>query len=81
MHQDLIDGDIHSEHGLAALQVALSALLRGYRIFGKSYADRLEIEAAELDVRVNKITSTWLESMSQLLASNERDDKQESYNL
>jgi len=64
LRQDVIDGDIHREHDLAALQVALSALLRGYRIFREPYAKRLDIDAKELDVRVSNIMRTFLESVA-----------------
>ena len=77
LRQDVIDGDIHREHDLEALQVALSALLRGYRIFRKPYANRLKIDADELDARVHVIIRTWLKSMEKPLESNQGDDKQE----
>jgi hypothetical protein len=74
----VIDGDIHKEHDLEALQVALSALLRGYRIFRKPYANRLKIDADELDARVHVIIRTWLKSMEKPLESNQGDDKQKT---
>ena len=77
LRQDVIDGDIHKEHDLEALQVALSALLRGYRIFRKPYANRLKIDADELDARVHVIIRTWLKSMEKPLEANQSNDKQE----
>jgi AcrR family transcriptional regulator len=65
LRKDVIDGDIHKEHDLEALQVALSALLRGYRIFREPYANRLDIDANELDERVSKIMRTFLESLAE----------------
>ena len=65
LRQDVIDGDIHKEHDLEALHATLSALLRGYRIFRIPIAKRMGIRAKELDNRVSKIVSNWLESMSQ----------------
>ena len=64
LREDVIDGDIHREHDLEALQVALSALLRGYRIFREPYANRLDIDADELDERVSGIMRTFLESVA-----------------
>jgi AcrR family transcriptional regulator len=64
LRKDVIDGDIHREHDLEALQVALSALLRGYRIFREPYANRLDIDADELDERVSRIMRTFLESVA-----------------
>lgn len=64
LRKDVIDGDIHKEHDLEALQVALSALLRGYRIFREPYAKRLDIDAGELDERVSKVMRTFLESVA-----------------
>ena len=64
LRKDVIDGDIHREHDLEALQVALSALLRGYRIFREPYANRLDIDADELDERVSGIMRTFLESVA-----------------
>lgn len=64
LRQDVINGDIDRSHDLEALQVALSALLRGYRIFRKPYAKRLGIGVSELDERVNRILRTWLEAMA-----------------
>jgi hypothetical protein len=64
LRKDVIDGDIHREHDLEALQVTLSALLRGYRIFREPYANRLDIDADELDERVSNIMRTFLESVA-----------------
>ena len=63
LRQDVIDGDIDRTHDLEALQVALSALLRGYRIFRKQYAKRIGTNVRDLDERVTAITRTWLEAM------------------
>jgi AcrR family transcriptional regulator len=65
LRQDVIDGDIDRGQDLDALQVALSAFVRGYRIFRLPYAKRVGIEPNELDDRVNKILRTWLEAMAQ----------------
>jgi AcrR family transcriptional regulator len=75
LRQDVIDGDIHRDHDLEALQVALSALLRGYRIFREPYANRLEIDAAELDARVQEIIRTWLESMARPPTSSDKNER------
>ncbi|MFT5098060.1 MAG: AcrR family transcriptional regulator [Candidatus Azotimanducaceae bacterium] len=64
LRKDVIDGDIHREHDLEALQVTLSALLRGYRIFREPYANRLDIDPDELDERVSNIMRTFLESVA-----------------
>ena len=64
LRKDVIDGDIHREHDLEALQVTLSALLRGYRIFREPYANRLNIDADELDERVSNVMRTFLESVA-----------------
>ena len=40
LRQDVIDGDIDKGHDLEGLQVALSAMQRGYRIFRLPYAKR-----------------------------------------
>ena len=64
LRQDVIDGDIDRGHDLEALQVAMSALLRGYRIFRLPYARRIGASPAELDERVSKIFRTWLEAMA-----------------
>ena len=63
--QDVIDGDIDRGHDLEALQVALSALLRGYRIFRLPYAKRVGVAPKELDERVSKILRTWLEALAE----------------
>lgn len=65
LRKDVIDGDIDRGHDLEALQVALSATRRGYRIFRLPYAKRVGIDPNELDERVNKILRTWLEAMAQ----------------
>lgn len=64
LRQDVIDGNIDRSHDLEALQVALSALLRGYRIFRKQYAKRIGTGARDLDQRVAEIARTWLEAMA-----------------
>ena len=65
LRQDVIDGDIERGHDLDALQVALSAFVRGYSIFRLPYAKRVGIKPNELDDRVTKILRTWLEAMAQ----------------
>ena len=64
LRQDVIDGDIDRAHDLEALQVALSSLLRGYRIFREPYAKRIETDVNDLDDRVAAIVRTWLEAMA-----------------
>lgn len=64
LRQDVIDGQIDRAQDLEALQVALNALLRGYRIFRSSYARRLQTTEADLDERVVEIARQWLESMA-----------------
>ena len=64
LRQDVIDGDIDRSHDLEALQVALSALLRGYRIFRKQYAKRIDTNVRDLDERVAEVIRTWLEAMA-----------------
>jgi hypothetical protein len=64
LRQDVIDGDIDRAHDLEALQVALSALLRGYRIFREPYAKRIDTDVDDLDERVVMIVRTWLEAMA-----------------
>jgi len=64
LRQDVIDGDIDRAHDLEALQVALSSLLRGYRIFREPYAKRIDTDANDLDDRVAAIVRTWLEAMA-----------------
>ncbi len=65
LRQDVIDGDIDRAHDLEALQVALSALLRGYRIFREPLATRIETNVDDLDKRIAEIVRTWLEAMEQ----------------
>ena len=65
LKQDVIDGDIDKDHDLAALQVALSAFVRGYKIFRLSFAKRTGLKPSELDDRVSEILSTWLKAMAQ----------------
>ena len=64
LRQDVIDGDIDRGHDLEALQVALSALIRGYRIFREQYAKRIDTDAGDLDERVAEIVRAWLEAMA-----------------
>ena len=64
LRQDVIDGSIDRAHDLEALQVALSALIRGYRIFRKQYAKRIGTSPRDLDQRVAEIARTWLEAMA-----------------
>ena len=64
LRPDVIDGDIHRDHDLEALQVALSALLRGYRIFRLPYARRVGVSPKELDTRFSRILQSWLEAMA-----------------
>ena len=65
LRQDVINGDIDRGHDLDALHVAISAFLRGYRIFRVPYAKRVGITPNSLDERVGKIFRTWLEAMAQ----------------
>jgi AcrR family transcriptional regulator len=74
LRQDVIDGDIDRAHDLEALQVALSALLRGYRIFREAYAKRIDADAGDLDERVAEIVRTWLEAMAGPPAASQRDE-------
>jgi AcrR family transcriptional regulator len=74
LRQDVIDGDIDRAHDLEALQVALSALIRGYRIFREAYAKRVDADAGDLDERVAEIVRTWLEAMARPPATSQRDD-------
>ncbi len=69
LQQDVVRGDIDPGHDLEALQVALSALLRGYRIFREPYAKKIGAGVDELDDRVIAIARTWLESMAHPPAS------------
>ena len=71
LRQDVIDGEIDRAHDLAALQVALSSLLRGYRIFREPYAKRIDTDADDLDARVARIARTWLEAMARPPATKE----------
>jgi len=64
LRQYVIDGDIDRAHDLEALQVALSSLLRGYRIFREQYAKRIDADADDLDERIAEIVRTWLEAMA-----------------
>ena len=64
LRQDVADGSIDRSHDLEALQVALSALLRGYRIFGEAYAKRVGTDLDDLDERVASIVRGWLEAMA-----------------
>lgn len=64
LRQDVIDGNIHPAHDLEALQVALSALVRGYRIFHEPYAKRIDTGTEDLDARLMEIVRTWLEAMA-----------------
>ena len=73
LRQEVIDGDIDRGHDLDALQVELSAFVRGYRIFRLPYAKRVGIKPNELDDRVSKILRTWLEAMAQPLEANQSD--------
>ena len=75
LRQDVIDGNIDRSHDLEALQVALSALLRGYRIFRKQYAKRIGTGARDLDQRVAEIARTWLEAMAGPPAASQSDDR------
>jgi len=63
LRQDVIDGDIDPAHDLEALQVALSSLLRGYRIFREPFAKRIDTDASDLDDRIAAILRTWLKAM------------------
>jgi AcrR family transcriptional regulator len=65
LRESVIDGDIDPGHDLEALQVALSAVLRGYRIFRVPYARRLGVKVTELDARVTGVIGFWLESVAQ----------------
>ncbi len=69
LRQDVIDGDIDRAHDLEALQVALSALFRGYRLFREPYAKRIGADPKDLDDRVTGIIRTWLEAMAEPPAS------------
>lgn len=60
----VIDGDIDRAHDLEALQVALIALHRGYSIFRRPLAARINTNVKDLDDRVAAIVRTWLETMA-----------------
>lgn len=74
LRQDVIDGDIDKGHDLEALQVALSAMLRGYRIFRLPYAKRVGMTPRELDARVSNTLSIWLEAMARPPTESQRRD-------
>ena len=61
--QSVTDGEVHKDHDLEALQIAISSYTRGYSIFREPYANRLGISVEELDDRVSGIYRTWLEAM------------------
>lgn len=65
LRQDVINGEIDQTHDLEALQVALSSLIRGYRIFRNAYAKRIDTDADKLDQRMAQIVRTWLEAMAE----------------
>jgi len=73
LRQDVIDGDIDPAHDLEALQVALSALVRGYRIFHEQYAKRIDTDTDDLDARITQIVRTWLEAMARPPAASQND--------
>ncbi len=75
LRQDVIDGDIDRAHDLEALQVALSSLLRGYRIFREAYSKRIDADASDLDERVSEIARTWLEAMARPPATSRNEDE------
>ena len=75
LRQDVIDGDIDRTHDLEALQVALSALQRGYRIFRKPLAARVNTNVKDLDDRVAAIVRTWLEAMAEPSKANTDGDE------
>ena len=64
LRKDVIDGAIDKRHDLDALQVALSAFGRGYRIFRLPYAKRVGATPEELDQRVSRILASWLAAMA-----------------
>ena len=74
LRQDVIDGDIDKGHDLEGLQVALSAMQRGYRIFRLPYAKRLGMAPKELDARVSNTLSIWLEAMARPPTESQRRD-------
>jgi len=65
LRQDVIDGEVNRDHDLEALQVALSAFTRGYRIFRLPYARRVGITPKALDQRISRILRTWLTAMAE----------------
>jgi AcrR family transcriptional regulator len=69
LRQDVIDGDIDRTHDLEALNVALVALRRGYSIFRRPLAARINTNVKDLDERVATILRTWLEAMAKPPAS------------
>jgi len=73
LQEDVAKGDIHEDHDLEALQVALSALSRGYHIFRKPYARRVKTQADDLDERVARILRIWLEVMAEPPAPQKRN--------
>jgi AcrR family transcriptional regulator len=75
LRQDVIDGHIDRAHDLEALQVTLSALLRGYRIFREPYAKRIGTDADDLDDRVAGIIRIWLEAMAEPPSSTPRGEQ------
>ena len=64
LQQSVEDGDIDGAHDLEALEVALSALRRGYHLFREPYANRLGTDTDDLDERIASIVRIWLESMA-----------------
>jgi len=70
LRRDVIEGHIDPAHDLEALQVALSALIRGYRIFHEQYAKRIGADPKDLDARFTKIVRVWLEAMKHPPKSN-----------
>jgi AcrR family transcriptional regulator len=64
LQQGVEDGEIDRAHDLEALEVALSAMRRGYHLFREPYANRLGTDADDLDVRITRIMRVWLESMA-----------------
>lgn len=63
LRRDVIEGHIDPAHDLEALQVALNALMRGYRIFHEQYAKRIDADPEDLDARVTEIIRIWLQAM------------------
>ena len=75
LRQYVIDGDIDRAHDLEALQVALSSLLRGYRIFREQYAKRIDADADDLDERLAGVLRSWLEAMARPPATSRNEDE------